>query len=287
MTFGLLGGDARFGYLAEAASRSFDRVICFGLDSFGFHQPILQTDSLNGVCEQDILLLPLPVTKDGKTLFAPLAKKEIFLSDLAACIKPNQFVLGGKIDPAFTAVLREKGAEVTDYFKREELARQNALPTAEGALWMLMQNTVITVHKAKTLVIGYGRVGKAVADLLTRVGAEVTVAVRRREVVAELEQNGIHAILLSSLKTVMPGLDILINTVPAPVVTAEHLSLASPQLYGLDLASAPGGIDFKAAEALGIKAEPAPSLPGKIAPKTAGEILWKTVQTIIKETDYE
>lgn len=51
----------------------------------------------------------------------------------------------------------------------------------------------------------------------------------------------------------------------------------------IDLASLPGGTDFDAAEALGIRAEHALALPGKCAPDTAGALIAQTVLTILQE----
>ena len=51
----------------------------------------------------------------------------------------------------------------------------------------------------------------------------------------------------------------------------------------IDLASAPGGVDFEAAHKFRLDAVRALSLPGKCAPKTAGEIIKTTVFNIIEE----
>ena len=50
-----------------------------------------------------------------------------------------------------------------------------------------------------------------------------------------------------------------------------------------DLASKPGGIDFDAAKAYGLKVIWALSLPGKIAPVSSGAIIKDTIMNIIKE----
>ena len=49
------------------------------------------------------------------------------------------------------------------------------------------------------------------------------------------------------------------------------------------IASLPGGTDFDAADALGIRAEHALALPGKCAPDTAGALIAQTVLTILQE----
>ena len=51
----------------------------------------------------------------------------------------------------------------------------------------------------------------------------------------------------------------------------------------IDLASKPGGTDFRYAEKRGIKALLAPSLPGIVAPKTAGAILANVLSNLLEE----
>ena len=78
-------------------------------------------------------------------------------------------------------------------------------------------------------------------------------------------------------------MDAVVNTVPALVITRDILKKARTDCYLLDLASVPGGIDFKAAKALNIKFNWALGLPGKVAPLTAGDIIRKTIYNIIEE----
>ena len=49
----------------------------------------------------------------------------------------------------------------------------------------------------------------------------------------------------------------------------------------IDIAQAPGGTDFAAADELGIKAFLDLGLPGKVAPETAGEILARVIPGLI------
>ena len=51
----------------------------------------------------------------------------------------------------------------------------------------------------------------------------------------------------------------------------------------IDLASKPGGTDFRYAEKRGIKALLAPGLPGIVAPKTAGQILANVLSQLLME----
>ncbi len=63
----------------------------------------------------------------------------------------------------------------------------------------------------------------------------------------------------------------------------KNAGKSCPGALVIDLASLPGGTDFDAAEALGIRAEHALALPGKCAPDTAGALIAQTVLTILQE----
>ena len=47
-----------------------------------------------------------------------------------------------------------------------------------------MEQLPITIHGARVLVVGFGRVGRALAQRLAALGAKVTVAARRYESLA-------------------------------------------------------------------------------------------------------
>ena len=81
----------------------------------------------------------------------------------------------------------------------------------------------------------------------------------------------------------LPRFQLILNTVPTRLFGENELSLLDKNALFIDLASAPGGVDFQAAEELGIRAIPALSLPGKTAPDTAAAILARTVRNILTE----
>ena len=63
-----------------------------------------------------------------------------------------------------------RGLTIQDYFAREELAVANAVPTAEGAVQLAMEHLPITIHGARVLVVGFGRVGRTTAQRFQALG---------------------------------------------------------------------------------------------------------------------
>ncbi len=77
--------------------------------------------------------------------------------------------------------------------------------------------------------------------------------------------------------------DLIFNTVPHIIFDPKMLLRCVKNTVIIDLASEPGGVDFKFAEKIGITAIQALALPGKFFSKTAGEIIKNTIYAIIKE----
>ena len=185
------------------------------------------------------------------------------------------------------ARLEKRCDEVYDYFEREDVTVMNSVPTAQGILKTMLENIEYTVHSSKCAVFGYGRIGKVTADVLSAVGADVTVCVRRPSAIALASVNGLGGCLISDFYKSADRYDIIINTVPAQVIDRKILKNVRPDCLIIDVASAPYGTDFAAAHELGINALQCSSLPGKTAPKTAGRIIADGVINILKEREYE
>lgn len=254
------------------------------------------------VYRADFILLPMPLDA-GKAGLARLLR----------AAKPGALALGGMVSLEAEAAAEAAKVGLLDYYGREELAQLNAIPTAEGCIGLLLQHRRRTLWGSGVLVVGYGRIGRALAQRLTALGAAVTVAARDGGQRAAAETEGARAIRLEELAGAAPGFDALVNTVPAPVITARVLgALGQTALSGragarrpdadgtasaapqppdgtaeaplvIDLASRPGGTDFEAARALGVRAIHALSLPARCAPATAGAFVGQTVLAMLQE----
>lgn len=254
-TFCVVGTDAR----QRAAART--------LGAAGF-----QVLGAEGAGAADYILLPMPLEADAASL-----------ARILRAARPGTLALGGKISAPVQEAAHAAGVELIDYFLRPELELLNAVPTAEGCLALLMQLRDRTVWESSFLLLGYGRVGRAVACRLAALGGHVTVAVRSAEQRAAARCAGHHAEPLDTLPALLPRFDSVVNTIPAPVLTAGRLACLPAGTLIIDLASRPGGTDFAAARELGLDARQALSLPARCAPRTAGALVAQTVLTILHE----
>ena len=231
----------------------------------------------------DYLVLPMPVTEDGVLVHAPFARHSIPVAGLPGLVKADGAVFGGRIHPAVRKVF-DGDAAVVDYYQREELSVLNAVPTAEGAIQIAMEELATTIYGQNVLVTGFGRISKVLVRILTAMGAHVTVTARKYQDLAWAEISGCRAVHISRLEETLPGYDLVFNTVPAVLLDEARLWKLRSDALIIDLASKPGGVDFDTASRLGRKTVWALSLPGKVAPITAGDMI--AIRNILKERSF-
>lgn len=167
------------------------------------------------------------------------------------------------------------------YARREEYQIAIARLTAEGAIALLRPETGLS--GAHILLLGYGRIARLLARELQKAGALVTAAARSGEQRAWAEAEGIEALSLDALSGALDRFDVIIGTIPAPVLTEPLLALVRKDALLLELASAPGGIDAAAAHERGLRYIRAPGLPAKYAPERAAVILRDAVYAAAAE----
>ncbi len=279
-SFGIIGGDKRQLYCARSIADDGYGVFINGFDMCD-NTSGLKNVSLQTVLEQsDALILPMPLSKDGIGLFAPLSSSPHKIKELAVHIPPDKPVFCGLNGKADDTIL--SGLKCFCYSSREEFAAANAVPTAEGALEIAMRESSAAVSTCRCLVTGYGKIGRVLSHMLKGIGADVTVSARQLKDLEFIRAAGMKTVSTSRLSG---KYDIIFNTVPALVLDARTLAKCASDAVVIDLASLPGGVDDEAAERMSIKVIHALSLPGKAAPKTAGIIIKNAVYNIIEEEE--
>lgn len=283
-TFGIIGGDRR--QLATARMIAADGytvyLSCFEklgnlVDSFGGSMGLEEC-----ILCSDIIILPLPITKDGATLNTPYSTGKIIFNDEFARMFRGKIVFCPMKDKVIKTSKHWQDVKVYDFLNREEMQVCNAVPTAEGAIEIAMREHLGTINCSKCLITGYGRIGKVLAQMLKGLGADVYVSARRKESLAWIKLNGYTPIEHKNLIT-SGDFDIIFNTVPAQILDAHIMARIATNALIIDLASLPGGVDFESAKRMGIPTIHALSLPGKVAPKTSGEIIKNTIFNILEE----
>lgn len=282
----LLGGDARQLEVIRKLTELDATVIAVGFD--GLNTPLdgaVAADlDVRLFDNADALILPTVGTDDNGAVTAVFSDKELVLGDDHVSRLPKHCkVYAGMAKPYLRQLCARHGIGLVELFERDDVAIYNSIPTAEGALMMAIQHTDITIHGSTAMVLGMGRTGLTLARTLQGVGAKVKVGVRRDEQFARAFEMGFEPLYIKDLAAHAANLDLLFNTIPTMIVTAQIIAQMPSRAVIIDLASKPGGTDFRYAERRGIKALLAPGLPGIVAPKTAGRIMADSLSRLIME----
>lgn len=268
----IVGGDQRELTLAGFLVKDgYDVRLC-GFEKH-VHLPAQSFSVLQeAVANVDAVILPLAGIQDNGCPRCPYSENPPVIDEAFFSALPKGI-------PVFIGWAREAikklagSVRLVEVADDDELAILNSIPTAEGAIAIAMERTPITIHGSSSLVIGLGRCGLSLARMLGAIGARVSIAARKAADLARAQEMGFESCSLANLNQIVHSIDIIFNSAPAKVLTAEVLSHARQCQLIVDIASSPGGTDFAAAEKLGIPAVLAPGLPGKVAPVTAGTIL--------------
>lgn len=283
--FWVVGGDMRQAHLAQLLARDGHTVHTYALEQGVHAAPDAQAEpSPEEICRADCVIFPLPVCSSPGLLHAPLSHQEHPMAPISALLSPAQVICGGRFSPDSLSEFIRHGLTVHDYSQREEFTVANAVPTAEGALQIAMEELPTTLHSSRVLVIGYGRVGKVTAQRFAALGAHVCVAARSYEQMAWARTAGLRTEHISQLAHVLQRCDLVVNTVPARILGRDELTALREDAPVIDLASKPGGVDMEEAARLGRRVIWALSLPGKVAPVTAGACIRDTVYNILHQS---
>ena len=257
----ILGGDKRQKYLCE------------NLKNQGYiTEHITSGEGIKTKIENsDIIILPLPATKDKITVFNTFSDNKIYLSDLKEFTN-RQLILTCNYD------FCEKNC--IDYNKSEGFAIKNAIPTAEGAIALAVANSENMLFGSECLIIGFGRIGKILSFYLKSLGAKVTVSARKETDLNFIYSFGMNPIKTAEINKDAHKYDFVFNTVNSPVINDEFLIKTKPDALLVELASLPGGISGSKEKA-SCSIINAQGLPGKFSPKAAAKILTETVLEIL------
>lgn len=196
------------------------------------------------------LLLPVPSMDSNGTI-----KGGPVLQEILPQFSPEVTVLGGMLPPL--------PVRTVDFLQDPHYTAENAAITAHCALTIVLQNCSSTLADLPVLILGWGRIGKCLAQLLTGMGARVTIAARN---IADRAM--VEALRMEAVAFPVPNPEhysIIINTIPAPVLSADQ---TRPGALLLDLASQRGITGDAVLWERG--------LPGRSAPQSSGALLAKT-----------
>lgn len=256
----IIGGDARFGYLARLLRREGCAVAAMG--NAAPDVPAAGVEALKNA-RNAVVNIPLRVRGAALSL-AEIDRRLPEGARILAC---------GPEAPATTL-----GGRIVDLWADEALKTENAALTAEGAVCAAMRASVDALRGMRCMVVGWGRIGRALTELLVGMGARVTVASRSDAKRNRAVERGAEAVPTALLAGALPGHRLVFNTAQERVLDASTLRRADADAMLIDLAGPPYGIDLNAAWRLGLRAWREPALPGRYCPQSAARALLRAIE---------
>jgi dipicolinate synthase subunit A len=282
--FAVIGGDIRSIKLANFIAADGYKVNIYGFNNASFDLGLSESpDYSSAIAGAKIILGPVPFSNDNETVNAPFHQGKIYINEILQVMSKDQILIAGRVTEKVAQLVRVYNVNVIDILEREDMAVLNAIPTAEGAIQIAMEEMPTTLHNSNVMVLGFGRIGKILAKMLDGIGARVYVEARKYSDIAWIKSYGYTPLLIGELEKYVGDMNIIFNTIPYKVLDSNILDVINKDCLIIDLASKPGGVDFDRAKSLGLKAIWALSLPGKVAPVTAAKYIKETVFNIISE----
>ena len=212
--------------------------------------------------------------KNPTHIFAPNIAVTV---DVLADIEDGATVVLGKCTDEAIALAESRDITLYNIMKNEKFQAVNSRLTAEGALMVMIERSVKSISESRVLVLGFGRMGAAVAKLLSKLDIRTDIATTSslRPAYAFADR------VIPMKKFDFKPYDIIINTVPLAVVNDAELTTMQKGAVYIDLASKPA-INLEYAKYLGIDADIYPALPAKTCPYSAAKAMQEYISEVIK-----
>lgn len=204
---------------------------------------------------EETVVFPMPVTKDGLTFYLPKAAKTRYIIPFIDSLSPSCRLFCGAANNGFAELCKFYGFKITDYYD-EEFKCVNSSLTADLA--------VDIYGKKNALIIGYGRIGKRLAQICDN----AVVCARSSKDIDDIKQKYTF-VSYDDLQNEISKFDIIYNTVPVNVISADTAVKITGKY--VELASLPGGVPKDVISDIDYYEER--GLPAKANPKAAGAIL--------------
>lgn len=202
-------------------------------------------------CAPDVthLLLPVPSFPSGDEYLAH------FLTELP----DDVIVSGGNLHSPLLEHYR-----AVDFLQDPYYLADNAAITADCAL-EIVENKLLELDGRPVLILGWGRIGKCLGQLLRCKGANVTISARKPADLSMIRALGYRSVPISQVGDTLFRYDAILNTVPELILPEM---VTKPDCVIIELASKPGMIGGSIINARG--------LPGKMAPGRSGKLIAET-----------
>lgn len=230
-----------------------------------------------------IISCPIPGVGDDDALYAKYITERLWLTtDVLKGAVPGAMVFTCWSTPRMIEWAKGTPVQFVEYGDDDALSILHAVPTAEGAIRVAIENTDDTILGMKVLCVGLGRVGLSVAETFRALKAQVTLAARNPAQLARAWTMGFEPVEIRDLRDRIGEFALVVSSSSGRAVTRDLIERTRPDALIIDLCSPPGSVDFDAAKELGRKLIWARAQAGR-APRRAGYDEWQVLMRIVRE----
>lgn len=275
----ILGGDMRQYYMAKFLVKKDFAIFYFGhlfSENEEYISKIRTLEKLNQRLREEKfthIVLPVPLGEGCVKGTDHL----LTIDHLFELLKYQReaIVWSGKMPVERKNELHKMQIELKEYMEIESIAMKNARLTAENAILEAIMMSDRCIMDSKSLVIGYGRCGQMLADVLRGMGGKVFVCEKEEGKGATAQARGFERKDIEDIS----GYDFIFQTAPEEDVLSDKvlLTLMSNDRYKecviLNLSSVRNSVNLDFVGKQRLLCKQCPGLPAKYTPKSAGELL--------------
>ncbi len=232
-------------------------------------------NNLSDVADSGLVLCATPFTKDGihlNTSIHPTPSLASFLDGLS----PSHTLVGGNLPRSVVFFCTQHGIPYYDLFSSESLTTQNARLTAEGLLIPLLTQTNTSIHEIVPLIVGYGRCGKEIANILDSFIEKIYVYDIDEEACKRANSRHFEALSIHELQSKYSytrTINTIINTSPTNPFSPQTWQCFHPSCNVFQVASGTLSLPYPLQDRCIL----CHGIPGSYAPKSAGILMAKEI----------
>ncbi|MDD4110321.1 MAG: NAD(P)-dependent oxidoreductase [Clostridia bacterium] len=214
-------------------------------------------------------------SKDDIIIFSPARK---FSVEEANKFSNDITIFAGNLSDEIKNIFGTKNIKLVNMIKDEQFVVDNAKLTAEGVLAHIISDTEKSIFENKILVLGFGRCGKEILNLLNKLGLDVSMVTFNKKKLAIIKNKMyLEYEFFKDLK----DFDIVINTIPTKIIGDEMLNYFNNNAIVLEIAS----VNCLNKELLASKSFNyilCPALPMVFSAESAGKIMFESIKRTLE-----
>ena len=216
--------------------------------------------------------------KRGDTIVFSPAKK--FTEEEIKKLPAKTKIVCGNLSPEYLKVLKDKKIEIKNLMLDEIFAVKNANLTAEGVLAIILEKTDKSIFDTKVLILGGGRIAKAMAVILKSLSVEYAIVSYNPVKFPSYYTIANKCYYRKGFLRDIDKFDVIVNTIPAKIIDDEIIAKINPKTIFIETASVKCLDDT---QKLNFEFLFSPALPQRYSAYTAGKLVF---ESIMGENDY-